>query len=426
MNIHVKLYKAQRLKILVCILILLFARQLVSGTWTTKAPMPTARANPAGAAVNDSIYVIGGSNSGVYYPVNEVYDPLSDTWTTKVQMPVNHSFCRAVALNGKIYVVGIVNYSGPAFLQEYDPATDTWTAKTPMNIVRHSYAVGSANGKIYVIGGETSPSNIYIADNEEYDPNTDTWAAKAPMLTARARHAIGVWHDTLFCVGGNDSDSTYSKNEAYDPVTNSWTIKANMITARYGLAAARIEDTIYFLGGAFTMDRELNEAYVPTTDSWFSDALMPTGRGYFAAVSALGKIYAIGGLQGFDYLDVNEEFTATTGAKESQIHKFKSTAAVLKISPNPFEQMTDIRYQITDTNVRSTLNVQHSTISLKIYDSSGRLVKVFSKLSSAIGHPLSVTWFGKDNSGHQVPAGVYFVRLELTEKSITKKIIRLK
>jgi photosystem II stability/assembly factor-like uncharacterized protein len=96
----------------------------------------------------------------------------------------------------------------------------------------------------------------------------------------------------------------------------------------------------------------------------------------------------------------------------------------LKIYPNPFRQITEIRLQMTDKQLS---DISHqSSVSIKIYNSSGRIVKDFSRTTLNGLCPTHLSWFGKDNSGHQVPAGVYFVRLELTEKSITKKIIRLK
>ena len=60
-----------------------------SGTWTTKAPMPTARLNLATGAVGGKLYAIGGSIGGNQVDVgtNEAYDPITDTWTAKASMP---------------------------------------------------------------------------------------------------------------------------------------------------------------------------------------------------------------------------------------------------------------------------------------------------------------------------------------------------
>src|SRR5437899_10589569 len=56
-----------------------------AGTWTTKAPMPTARWGLAAGVVNGILYAIGGGGtSGFSDPtVVEAYDLATNTWTTK-------------------------------------------------------------------------------------------------------------------------------------------------------------------------------------------------------------------------------------------------------------------------------------------------------------------------------------------------------
>jgi N-acetylneuraminic acid mutarotase len=46
----------------------------VSNTWVAKAPMPTARYAHAAAAVNNTIYAIGGVNNA-YLATVEAYTP---------------------------------------------------------------------------------------------------------------------------------------------------------------------------------------------------------------------------------------------------------------------------------------------------------------------------------------------------------------
>ena len=98
------------------------------------------------------------------------------------------------------------------------------------------------------------------------------------------------------------------------------------------------------------------------------------------------------------------------------IQEFKNshtTNSWLEISPNPFKQITNIRCQITD----------HRHAELKVYDASGRMVNDLSGQLSVIGHPISVRWDGKDHTGKKVAEGVYFVRLQTANLSITRKVI---
>ena len=66
-----------------------------NGTWTTKAPMPTARSAFSVGEVNGILYAVGGSNARPYVQplpdsssdVVEAYNPTTDSWTTKASMP---------------------------------------------------------------------------------------------------------------------------------------------------------------------------------------------------------------------------------------------------------------------------------------------------------------------------------------------------
>ncbi len=102
------------------------------GSWATKAPLPLARNEVAAVALNEKIFVLGGSDPRQKYDVadNGEYDPALDRWRARAPMPHGLNHVGAAALNGKIYVIGGFvgsNHSGVndgAF--EYDPASDTW------------------------------------------------------------------------------------------------------------------------------------------------------------------------------------------------------------------------------------------------------------------------------------------------------------
>lgn len=103
------------------------------------------------------------------------------------------------------------------------------------------------------------------------------------------------------------------------------------------------------------------------------------------------------------------------GIAEGPILDAKPTAPNLTLTPNPARNKIDIRWQITDTGIR--------TAQMQIYDVKGRLVRSFS--SPDIGHQSSVTWFCNDLLGRTVPAGVYFVRLTAGEYTVVKEAIIL-
>ncbi len=73
--------------------------------------------------------------------------------------------------------------------------------------------------------------------------------------------------------------------------------------------------------------------------------------------------------------------------------------------PNPLQQQTTIRYQLP----------ADSRLSLKIYDSAGRLVRTLLDDTEEIGYN-TIEWDGKDNSGRMVANGIYFYRLDARQK----------
>jgi N-acetylneuraminic acid mutarotase len=111
-----------------------------TNTWTTKAPMPTARRNLAVGTANQVLYAIGGSkeltNSDSDVPVNvvEAYDPTRNLWTAKAQVPGNKNLVGLGNVNGILYAVGgaIWNPDGHGYgspvKSELDPITYAFKA----------------------------------------------------------------------------------------------------------------------------------------------------------------------------------------------------------------------------------------------------------------------------------------------------------
>ena len=143
---------------------------LSGGTWTTKAPMPTARYGLAIGVINNILYAIGGST---LKGENEAYDPATDTWTTKASVPTGRYLLAAGVVNGILYAVGgCCDRFGLALrtVEAYDPTTNTWTTKRPMKTGRFGLAVGVVNGILYAVGGQ----DIYPYNTvEAYDPAKD-------------------------------------------------------------------------------------------------------------------------------------------------------------------------------------------------------------------------------------------------------------
>ena len=73
------------------------------------------------------------------------------------------------ALNNKIYVTGGSDGQSMSSVDCYDPDTNTWSQVANMNIARDGHSLVSLHGRLYAIGG-------YECDSVEvYDPDNNTW-----------------------------------------------------------------------------------------------------------------------------------------------------------------------------------------------------------------------------------------------------------
>jgi N-acetylneuraminic acid mutarotase len=196
-------------------------------TWTTRAPMPTARAYATAGVAGGILYVVGGSGSGesgIRPPLAtvEAYNPTTNTWSTKAPMPTARYGPTAGLANGILYVAGgfgLNNYL--ATLEAYDPITNTWQTKAPMPTARASAAAGVVSGIFYVAGGGgcTDIGCGHEMDRlEAYDPSVNAWTTKASMPAARHSPAAGVFNGILYVAGGwNSVNFHLATLEAYQP-----------------------------------------------------------------------------------------------------------------------------------------------------------------------------------------------------------------
>jgi hypothetical protein len=93
-----------------------------------------------------------------------------------------------------------------------------------------------------------------------------------------------------------------------------------------------------------------------------------------------------------------------------------SRLALRHASPNPFNPMTSITYELPEDALTE----------LSVYDASGKLVRVLVRkrdVSAGVHH---VIWDGRDGEGRAVASGVYFYRLQVGDEVLTKRMVMLK
>ena len=125
----------------------------------------------------------------------------------------------------------------------------------------------------------------------------------------------------------------------------------------------------------------------------------------------------------FTDADLLERITDfSTGIDEFQnavVHHFSC-------QPNPFTHETRIRYTIHDPGYTiEELRSSHFEMpkpTIEIYDINGRLVKEFLLPTTYFLLSTVVSWDGRDQNNHHMPAGVYFARIGDGGNSMSMKI----
>jgi hypothetical protein len=85
-------------------------------------------------------------------------------------------------------------------------------------------------------------------------------------------------------------------------------------------------------------------------------------------------------------------------------------------NPNPFVESTVIRYAVP----------QAAPVTLRVYDVTGRVVRVLVASDRVDAGEHRVTWDGTNDQGMAVSSGVYFYRLDNGKQSMTRRTVLLK
>ncbi|MEP6860210.1 MAG: kelch repeat-containing protein [Deltaproteobacteria bacterium] len=282
------------------------------GTWSTVAPMPTARDRLAAVAGADGlIYAIGGMSSTGASNAVEAYDPMTDSWSTRAAMPTPRFELAAVlGTDGRIYAIGgdFADVSNPGhsiIAEAYNPATNTWQSLPSLPVGRDELAVAAdGNGMIYAIGGFDGTTLDTLGSVATWNVGDTSWSTLPDALTtARNLHGAATLSDgKIYAVGGEHGLATGEIDafEYYQPGASGWHTLAPMPTPRKSLGVAALGASLYAIAGSrynttgmrFT---SVVEVYDATAHTWSQVTSLPSGRFDHAAVPLGGKIYVIGG-----------------------------------------------------------------------------------------------------------------------------------
>jgi len=107
----------------------------------------------------------------------------------------------------------------------------------------------------------------------------------------------------------------------------------------------------------------------------------------------------------------------------------KLDESLLSGSPNPFRVATTIYYEVpsrvVDENGAEVVFTGTVETSVKVYNVAGRLVSQLVEANQGPGR-YDVQWAAQDAAGTGVASGVYYVKLQIGKRFVTKRLIQLK
>jgi len=345
------------------------------------------------AVDNDkNVYVTGfGRTSGYGDDFRTIkYDSAGvSLWTAIYSGPVGNSgsdraYFIAVDESSNVYVAGQSQSTG----YDWDYLAIKYDSDGVEQWVRRYNGPGNAddylNGMVIDNYG-----NVYVTGKSEGSGTYDDFATVKYSTTgdtlwiARYEGPVSTSKDGGTGIAFDDSGNVYVTGFS-DGFTNSWdyvTIMYDSDGIEGWVATYNGPDSLADIPSAITV-ADFNNIYV-------------TGSGTWASTD-------------YDYFTIR--YSQTSGIEENKVSKIKNHN--LEIFPNPLSQKTVIRYN----------TLYPSKTSLNVYDVAGRLVMSLLNKEIEAG-TYALTWDARDNAGHRVPGGVYFVRFKSGKYSISKKLM---
>ncbi len=279
------------------------APPLTGFAWHTLPSLAKKRQNAMGAAVGQTMYVIGGLDSSGPVADVEILAADQTAWTTGPSLPTPQC-CAAVGVIGNVIAVagGYASdgHTPTDALLLFDTTTGVWSSGTPMPTARANAMAAAWNGKLAVIGGGTQYGATQMTGVIElYDPSSNSWTSSTLTVTPRAGGVALVDSDArIYVVGGAIQNSLYG-----DPIVE--IVTANGVTAAPSLALGRVQvaggllPSGLAIAGGWTAagDTATAEGLVGSRSAWQPLPPMPTSRAGAASAVVNGTLIVAGGAQ---------------------------------------------------------------------------------------------------------------------------------
>lgn len=277
--------------------------------WLTSRPLPSARTQPAAAAVGLDIYVIGGLGEEGVLDTVSVFNSRERVWRAAAGKPTAVSATMGDELFGEIYVPGglVAGEQPTDIVEAYSPTQNAWRRVAPLPQPVAGGVAVAEGGFLYVLGGWNGQQVLDTA--YVYDPAGDTWRPLAPLPAPRMNASGDSLTGQIYLVGGSDGLADQSTCFIYSPPDDIWDECPEMLQPRAGAGATVLLNKLYLIGGTSDSATGIaqGELFDPNTNTW-TVLNMPPGQTPWlepGVVHVENRVYVMGGRQGDAFSDAN-------------------------------------------------------------------------------------------------------------------------
>jgi hypothetical protein len=183
---------------------------LATRRWSALPPMPTARGALGGAVIGERLYAVGGSpptysDAAVQpYGTLEILDLRTGRWETALPMRFPRHHLGVAALDGSLYVVGGRGYTRYAlpYHERFDPGTRRWETLAPLPQGAGGLAAVALGEEVVAIGGGNDPAGWVTGATWAYEPGEDRWRRLPDLVHARHGHGAAAVGERAYVFGG--------------------------------------------------------------------------------------------------------------------------------------------------------------------------------------------------------------------------------
>lgn len=218
----------------------------IPDTFVALAPLPVARTELAGAALDgDTIVVAGGflADGGVSDRV-DIYDRDTGKWRKGPALPEPRHHPAMASARGRVWLAGgFGNADGTwketSTVWSLGPDDRSWRVEPPLRVPRGAHAlVATEDGTLVAFGG-TSGGGQVLTTSERLPRNAKSWRS-GPAMREQREHLAAMFHrGRVYAIAGRvgSFESNTATVESLDARATTWRDEPALKKARGGTAA---------------------------------------------------------------------------------------------------------------------------------------------------------------------------------------------